>query len=140
MFVLFLLRCAVITRPCARSADFLTIDQATSPARVVILPMMISRHPPVSRWMVCAQFELFSHLTHNSAAFPARDGDQHERESAEYAKIPEDDKKARDAFASAHGTRYFEFSRLPYFDPVRQIIIDPMHCIFLGTSWCAVSS
>jgi hypothetical protein len=23
---------------------------------------------------------------------------------------------------------------LYYFDPVRQIIVDPMHCIFLGTS------
>ncbi|KAJ7739131.1 hypothetical protein B0H16DRAFT_1729525 [Mycena metata] len=71
-------------------------------------------------------------------AFPARDGNQHKAESAEYAKIPETDKKARDTFAAAHGTRFFEFSRLTYFDPVRQIIIDPMHCIFLGvvkTQW-----
>ncbi|KAJ7669695.1 hypothetical protein B0H17DRAFT_949139, partial [Mycena rosella] len=44
----------------------------------------------------------------------------------------------RDAFARAFGTRYFQFSRLTYFDPVRQIIIDTMHCIFLGivkTQW-----
>ncbi|KAJ7703334.1 hypothetical protein B0H17DRAFT_1194520 [Mycena rosella] len=71
-------------------------------------------------------------------AFPARDGEQHKKESAEYAKIPEDNKKVRDAFARAFGTRYFQFSRLTYFDPVRQIIIDPMHCIFLGivkTQW-----
>ncbi|KAJ7712854.1 hypothetical protein B0H16DRAFT_1811810 [Mycena metata] len=71
-------------------------------------------------------------------AFTARDGEQHRRESAEYAKIPEDDKKARDTFASTYGTRYYEFSHLSYFDPVRQIIIDPMHCIFLGvvkTQW-----
>ncbi|KAJ7434858.1 hypothetical protein FB451DRAFT_1466078 [Mycena latifolia] len=71
-------------------------------------------------------------------AFAHRDGKRHKQESAKYAKIPEDDKKARDSFASAHGTRYFEVSRLPYFDPVRQIIIDPMHCVFLGifkTQW-----
>ncbi|KAF7359564.1 alcohol dehydrogenase [Mycena venus] len=70
--------------------------------------------------------------------FPARDGAQHCREAAEYAKIDEDDHAARDAFARMYGTRFFEFSRLPYFDPVRQIIVDPMHCIFLGiikTQW-----
>ncbi|KAJ6455920.1 hypothetical protein C8R47DRAFT_1203769 [Mycena vitilis] len=71
-------------------------------------------------------------------AFSARDGELHRSESAEYAKIPEDDKAARDEYARCHGTRFFEFSRLPYFNPVRQIIIDPMHCIFLGivkTQW-----
>ncbi|KAJ7747444.1 hypothetical protein DFH07DRAFT_747766 [Mycena maculata] len=71
-------------------------------------------------------------------AFSARHGNQHKAESVEYAKIPETDTKARNAFAAAHGTRFFEFSRLTYFDPVRQIIIDPMHCIFLGvvkTQW-----
>ncbi|KAJ7753257.1 hypothetical protein B0H16DRAFT_1835472 [Mycena metata] len=51
-------------------------------------------------------------------AFTARDGEQHRRESAEYAKIPEDDKKARDTFASTYGTKYYEFSHLPYFDPL----------------------
>ncbi|KAJ7036197.1 hypothetical protein C8F04DRAFT_1036865 [Mycena alexandri] len=71
-------------------------------------------------------------------AFPARDGQQHREEAAKYAKIPEDDKKGRDDFARKFGSRYFELSRLSYFDPVRQIIIDPMHCIFLGvmkTQW-----
>ncbi|KAJ7231191.1 hypothetical protein C8J57DRAFT_1251282 [Mycena rebaudengoi] len=66
------------------------------------------------------------------------DGNQHKAEAAEYATIPEDDHVAQDAFASSHGTQYFELSRLPYFDPVRQIITDPMHCIFLGivkTQW-----
>ncbi|KAJ7022843.1 hypothetical protein C8F04DRAFT_897927, partial [Mycena alexandri] len=67
------------------------------------------------------------------AAFPARDGQQHREEAAKYAKIPEYDKKGRDDFARKFGTRHFELSRLSYFDPVRQIIIDPMHCIFLGT-------
>ena len=33
-----------------------------------------------------------------------------------------------------HGCRYSELLRLPYFDPVRMTIIDPMHCLFLGIS------
>ncbi|KAJ7714113.1 hypothetical protein DFH07DRAFT_763144, partial [Mycena maculata] len=71
-------------------------------------------------------------------AFPCRDGGQHKRESAKYAEISEDDKAARDSFAVKYGTRYFEVSQLSYFDPVHQIIIDPMHCVFLGifkTQW-----
>ncbi|KAF7372541.1 alcohol dehydrogenase [Mycena venus] len=71
-------------------------------------------------------------------AFPRRDNQEHRAKAAEYSKISEDDKKARDAFASLYGSRYFELSRLTYFDPIRQIIIDPMHCIFLGlikTNW-----
>lgn len=71
-------------------------------------------------------------IFHLPTDFPCRDGEKHRKESSEYAKIPEDDKKARNAFASAHRTRYYEFSRLPYFDPVRQIIVDPRHFIFLG--------
>ena len=30
------------------------------------------------------------------------------------------------------GVRWSELLRLPYFDPIRFIIIDPMHCLFLG--------
>src|ERR1051325_9500163 len=30
------------------------------------------------------------------------------------------------------GVRWSEFLRLPYFDPIRFLIIDPMHCLFLG--------
>ncbi|GBE78040.1 hypothetical protein SCP_0109220 [Sparassis crispa] len=40
--------------------------------------------------------------------------------------------KARTDFVRAHATRYTELSRLPYFDLVRQIVIDPMHNLFLG--------
>ena len=30
------------------------------------------------------------------------------------------------------GVRWSELLRLPYFDPIRFIIVDPMHCLFLG--------
>ncbi|KAG2747943.1 hypothetical protein P692DRAFT_20735199, partial [Suillus brevipes Sb2] len=32
----------------------------------------------------------------------------------------------------AHGVRYSELWRLPYWDPSRQLVIDPMHCILEG--------
>ena len=40
----------------------------------------------------------------------------------------------RNSLRSAHGCRYCEFLRLPYFDPIRMVIIDPMHNLYLGTA------
>lgn len=62
--------------------------------------------------------------------FPARDGQEHSREAQEYAEL--DTKQQRDAFFAEHATRYFELSRLPYFDAVKMTIVDPMHNILLG--------
>ncbi|KIO14438.1 hypothetical protein M404DRAFT_1009458 [Pisolithus tinctorius Marx 270] len=39
---------------------------------------------------------------------------------------------ARKKFVKEFATRFTELSRLPYFDLVNQIIIDPMHNLFLG--------
>ncbi|KZV81223.1 hypothetical protein EXIGLDRAFT_575436, partial [Exidia glandulosa HHB12029] len=47
----------------------------------------------------------------------------------------------RDAYFKKHGVRWFELARLPYFDPVRMSVIDPMHCLLLGivkTLWFEV--
>ena len=35
---------------------------------------------------------------------------------------------------SEHGCRYSVLLELPYFDPVRMLLIDPMHNLFLGTA------
>ena len=40
----------------------------------------------------------------------------------------------RNAKESSYGTRYSELLRLPYFDCIRFIIVDPMHNLFLGTA------
>ena len=32
------------------------------------------------------------------------------------------------------GVRYCELLRLPYFDPVRMLVVDPMHCLYLGVA------
>ncbi|EXX56951.1 hypothetical protein RirG_211600 [Rhizophagus irregularis DAOM 197198w] len=38
---------------------------------------------------------------------------------------------SRKNFVSEKGVRWSELLRLPYFDPIRFIIVDPMHCLFL---------
>ena len=39
---------------------------------------------------------------------------------------------ARDRFVKFTGVRWSELLRLPYFDPIRFLVVDPMHCLFLG--------
>ena len=73
-------------------------------------------------------------LTEILPAFPPRDGKEHSRKAQEYAKLA--DKQQRDTFFAEHATRYFELSRLPYFDPVKMTIIDPTHNILLGKYFC----
>ncbi|KAI0790156.1 hypothetical protein BC629DRAFT_1593292 [Irpex lacteus] len=63
-------------------------------------------------------------------AFPARDGNEHKARSAEYAKLSSD--RERQEFVKKHSARYYELSRLPYFDPIRMTVVDPMHNILLG--------
>ena len=36
-------------------------------------------------------------------------------------------------FVKVHATRYTQLSYLPYFNLVDQVVIDPMHNLFLGT-------
>lgn len=38
----------------------------------------------------------------------------------------------RERLFKAHGVRYSEMWRLPYWDPSRQLVVDPMHCILEG--------
>ena len=33
---------------------------------------------------------------------------------------------------SLHGCRYFCLLQLPYFDPIKMLVIDPMHNLYLG--------
>lgn len=45
-------------------------------------------------------------------------------------------KMARNELESKYGCRYSELLQLPYFDPIRMTIIDPMHNLYLGTTKC----
>ncbi|KAG1718381.1 uncharacterized protein EDB91DRAFT_1240882 [Suillus paluster] len=56
----------------------------------------------------------------------------------EQAMMYDESDKAREEFFKTNSTQWFELARLKYFDPVRMMIIDPMHNILLGivrTQW-----
>ncbi|EKM61709.1 uncharacterized protein PHACADRAFT_82310 [Phanerochaete carnosa HHB-10118-sp] len=63
-------------------------------------------------------------------AFPLCDGDDHRKLAEEYSKLHTQEE--RDAFCQANGVRGSELNRLPYWNPVRMAIIDPMHNLLLG--------
>jgi hypothetical protein len=56
--------------------------------------------------------------------------EEHRRLGEEYRKLVT--QTARKTFVKDHATRYMQLSRLPYFNLVDQIVIDPMHNLFLG--------
>ena len=62
---------------------------------------------------------------------PKRDGKEHRKKCFEWKDLPPPE---RDKFFSIHGVHWSELARLPYFDIVRQSIIDPMHNLLLGQS------
>ena len=50
-------------------------------------------------------------------------------ETLQFGRIPE-------SICKQTGVRWSELLRLPYFDPVRFVTVDLMHCLFLGiTKW-----
>ena len=69
-------------------------------------------------------------ITNCAVAFKEHTNHSHRHLGAKYAKIPT--KSAREAFVKNEGTRFMQLSRLPYFDLVRGIVIDPMHNLILG--------
>jgi hypothetical protein len=66
------------------------------------------------------------------AAFRRRTNEEHRRLGDDYHRL--NAPTARKNFVKEHATRYSELSRLPYFNMVEQIVIDPMHNLFLGLS------
>jgi hypothetical protein len=62
--------------------------------------------------------------------FTCRDSAQHRQDAIGWRRCNSD--AARKRFVKQTGVRWSELLRLPYFDPIRFITIDPMHCLFLG--------
>jgi hypothetical protein len=56
--------------------------------------------------------------------------EEQRRLGEEYCKLPT--ANARKNFVKDYATRYTQLSHLPYFNLVEQIIIDPMHNLFLS--------
>lgn len=59
-----------------------------------------------------------------------RDGDMHKELGEEWRNAL--NKKSRDYIEFNHGVRFSELFRLPYFDPVKMHLVDPMHNLMLG--------
>ena len=49
-------------------------------------------------------------------------------------------KSTRDNHFKEHGVRWTELLRLPYLDPIRFAVVDPMHCLFLGVAKWIIKS
>ncbi|GET61560.1 hypothetical protein GLOIN_2v1849215 [Rhizophagus irregularis DAOM 181602=DAOM 197198] len=47
---------------------------------------------------------------------------------------------SREAHFKVHGIRWTEVLRLPYMDPIRFAVVDPMHCLFLGVAKWIIKS
>lgn len=62
--------------------------------------------------------------------FIPRSSNQHRNDARAWRRCNSDASRKR--FVKLTGVRWSELLRLPYFDPVRFIAVDPMHCLFLG--------
>ena len=60
----------------------------------------------------------------------ARSSTQHREDALGWRRCNSD--AARKRFVQIAGVRWSELLRLPYFDPIRFLTVDPMHCLFLG--------
>ena len=58
------------------------------------------------------------------------DLDQHRQDAYEWRRC--NSNASRKRFVQQNGVRWSELLRLTYFDPIRFIIVDLMHCLFLG--------
>lgn len=73
---------------------------------------------------------VFHDVTSLIPAFRPRTNEEQRRLGEEYRQITTP--TGRKNFVKEHATRYSQLSRLPYFDLVQQVVIDPMHNLFLG--------
>src|SRR5712691_4195464 len=77
---------------------------------------------------ILIRFHAFIHSS--NTAFRRRTNEEHRRLGEDYRQLPTP--TTRKNFVKEHATRYCQLSRLPYFNLVEQIVVDPMHNLFLG--------
>ena len=68
----------------------------------------------------------------NYPSWEPRKGDDHKKLAEGTLKAKT--KTARSELESASGVRYSKLFRLPYFDPIKGHVIDPMHNLLFGTA------
>ena len=75
---------------------------------------------------------IFSGFDRNT--WPKRDSESHRRDAHRTLKATSSSQRKK--LESTLGVRYTELLRLPYYDCVRFVVIDPMHNLLLGTAKC----
>ncbi|KAG1753658.1 uncharacterized protein EDB91DRAFT_1234096 [Suillus paluster] len=85
-------------------------------------------HFCTSCWINIANKDKPSAIT--DGAFKVRTNEEHRELGKQYCNLTT--ASARKNFIKEFATRYMQLSRLPYFNIVKQVIIDPMHNLFLG--------
>jgi hypothetical protein len=62
--------------------------------------------------------------------FITRDSTKHRQNAQNWRRCKSNAERER--FVRQNGVRWSELLRLPYFDPIQFVVVDPMHCLFLG--------
>ena len=85
----------------------------------------------------CEKVANYENRQHNFAGmddmdewFVSRIASQHREDALGWRRCNSD--ADRKLFVRQTGVRWSELLRLPYFDPIRFLTVDPMHCLFLG--------
>ncbi|EXX70393.1 hypothetical protein RirG_087920 [Rhizophagus irregularis DAOM 197198w] len=66
----------------------------------------------------------------DDVGYSARDSNEYRQNALGWRRCNSD--AARKRFVKETGVRWSELLCLSYFDPIRFITVDPMHCLFLG--------
>jgi hypothetical protein len=66
------------------------------------------------------------------------DPKEHRQYAQEWLRC--DTRGTRENHFKEHGVRWSELLRLPYMDPIRFAVVDPMHCLFLGVAKWIIQS
>ena len=66
------------------------------------------------------------------------DASLHRKHAQEWLEC--NSKSTRENHFKEHGVRWSELLRLPYMDPIRFAVVDPMHCLFLGIAKWIIKS
>jgi hypothetical protein len=72
----------------------------------------------------------FAGMSDMNEWFIPRNSSQHRENALGWRRCNSDADRKR--FVKQTGVRWSELLRLPYFDPIRFLTVDPMHCLFLG--------
>ncbi|GBC23995.2 hypothetical protein GLOIN_2v1786147 [Rhizophagus irregularis DAOM 181602=DAOM 197198] len=72
----------------------------------------------------------FGGMADMSDWFIMKDPVEHRQKALEWRRCKSNAERER--FVKENGVRWSEILRLPYFDPIRFVVVDPMHCLFLG--------